>query len=143
MRCQALRLLALGSVAVLVATASCWAKDADDEKLDCANAISTPEINLCARQDFENADAVLNDTYKKALAAILSKATEKPNDAKSRENALRARQRAWVAKRDAECSTLNPNFSAGGTAITAEILACKTELTKARTVVLKDQYDSN
>ena len=81
MRCPTFRLLAVGCVAVFVATASCWAGDADDEKLDCANAMSTRDMNLCAGQEFEKADAALNAYYSKALAAIPGMASEKPYDA--------------------------------------------------------------
>lgn len=112
------------------------------EKLDCENAVSTIEMNACAEQEFDKEDALLNETYKNALAAIPEMATEHPYDAKSWEGALRASQRAWLAYRDAECDAHVPMFWSGGTGTTAEVIGCKSDLTKARTKELKDRYEA-
>jgi uncharacterized protein YecT (DUF1311 family) len=89
------------ALALLAALALAPSAIRAEEKIDCANAMSTVEMNFCAEQELNKADAALNETYKKALAAIPEMATEKPYDAKSWEEALRASQRAWVAFRDA------------------------------------------
>lgn len=115
---------------------------AAEDKIDCENASSTVEMNFCAGEEFAKADASLNAAYKAALAAIPEMATEHPFDAKSWESALRASQRAWVAYRDAECDGHVPMFWSGGTGTTAEVIGCKTDLTKARTKELKDRYEA-
>ena len=45
---------------------------------DCAEALSTVEMNRCAAAEFEKADAELNATYQKALAAIPGFASDPP-----------------------------------------------------------------
>lgn len=112
------------------------------QNIDCANASSTVEMNFCAGEDLEKADAELNRLYQKALAAIPEMATEKPFDAKSWENALRSSQRAWIAFRDAECDNHVPMFWGGGTGTTSAVLGCKTEKTRTRIEELKQHYET-
>ncbi len=109
---------------------------------DCAEALSTVELNRCAAAEFEKADAELNATYQKALTAIPGFASDPPWDAKSWETALRASQRAWVSFRDAECDGHVAMFWTNGTGATGDILGCKTEKTEQRTKELKDRYES-
>ncbi|MEZ5900844.1 MAG: lysozyme inhibitor LprI family protein [Hyphomicrobiaceae bacterium] len=112
-------------------------------EIDCQNAMSTAEINVCADKEFDAADKELNAAYRSALAAIPGMASEKPYDAKSWEAALRASQRAWVAFRDAECVDHLAFFWQGGSGASADIIGCKTELTKARTQELKERYETS
>ena len=133
-------------LALLVAALSLTAGSAqagDDPKVDCANAMSTVEMNFCGEKELDVADAAMNEIYKKAIAAIPGLASDKPYDAKSWEEALRGSQRSWVAFRDAECKTHLPMFWSGGTGTTAEVLGCMTELTKNRTEQLKNRYEQN
>lgn len=127
-------------LALILNTPACFAES--PEKIDCNNAMSTVEMNYCAGEDFEQADAELNAVYAKSLAAIPGMATEKPYDAKSWEQALRTSQRAWVAFRDAECDGHVPMFWGGGTGTTVAVLGCKTSLTKARTQEIKEAYEN-
>ena len=112
-------------------------------EIDCQNAMSTAEMNACADKAFEAADKELNAAYQSALAAIPGVASEKPYGAKSWEAALRASQRAWVAFRDAECVGHLAFFWQGGSGASADIIGCKTELTKARTQVLRERYQNS
>lgn len=115
---------------------------ADEDKIDCENALSTYEMNICAGRAFEVADARLNAVYKNALAAIPELATgEKPFDARSWEAALRASQRAWIAFRDAECEEHVAMFWSGGSGATVDIIGCQTEKTEARTKELSERYE--
>lgn len=114
----------------------------DDDKIDCDNALTTYEMNICAGRAYEAADAKLNAVYKQALAAIPEMAIgEKPFDAKSWEAALRASQRAWIAFRDAECEGHVAMFWTGGSGATVDIIGCKTEKTEARTKELSERYE--
>lgn len=116
---------------------------ADAEKIDCGNAQSTYEINACADKEFSSADAELNAAYQAALKAVPQFAAgEKPYDARSWEQALRASQRAWVAYRDAECKDHVAMFWTGGSGASADIIGCMTEMTRARTKRLKDRYET-
>ena len=115
---------------------------AADDRIDCENAASTYEINVCAERAFEAADARLNAVYKQALGAIVEMAVaEKPYDAASWEAALRASQRAWIAFRDAECNRHVAMFWSGGSGATADILGCMTTMTKTRADELAERYE--
>lgn len=111
-------------------------------KIDCTNAASTVEMNVCALQSFETADAALNAAYKSALGVIPDMAIEPPFDAKSWTEALRKSQRAWLAYRDAECKDHVPMHWTGGTGTNADVLGCMETLTEARTKDLRDRYDA-
>lgn len=114
----------------------------DASPADCSEALSTVEMNKCADQEFDKADAELNRVYAKAIAAVPGMATDNsPFDAKSWEAALRASQRAWLAFRDAECEEHVAKFWGGGTGATVDILGCKTEKTEQRTKELKQRYE--
>lgn len=111
-------------------------------KIDCENAASTVEINHCALQSFEKADAALNAAYKSALGHIPEMAVDPPFDARSWTEALRKSQRAWLAYRDAECKEHVPMHWTGGTGTNADVLGCMETLTEARTKELRDRYDA-
>ncbi len=128
-----LPLLALGLAFI-------FAPAARAEDINCANASSTVEMNFCADKDFEAADKALNATYEATLASTKTRDLEKPYDAKSFEEAMRAAQRAWVAYRDADCKGLVAQEWAGGSGTSAAVLGCMTEKTIERTKELKERY---
>ena len=104
---------------------------------DCSDARNTVEMNQCADKAYAAADAELNAAYQQLLAKIAKTGGEKPYDAKSWENALRASQRAWVAFRDAQCKGLAPMEWGGGTGTTVAVLGCMTGLTRERVAMLR------
>ena len=110
------------------------------EAIDCTNATATFELNACAEKELVKTDAAMNEVYKKVLAYVAKSEGEKPYDAKSWEDALRASQRAWVAFRDAQCKGLVPISWSGGTGTTAEVLGCMAGMTKARSKELGELY---
>ncbi len=126
--------------ALLLAAAPASAAD-DDEPIDCAHASSTVEMNVCAEQDFDVADAKLNATYKKALAHIGGRDLDPPFDRAGWEAALRASQRAWLAFRDADCKGAVPMEWSGGTGTTAAVFTCLTAKTRTRIEELITRYE--
>lgn len=78
-------------------------------------------MNMCAKADFDAADAKLNQLYKQLAAK--AEGGEK--------NALRDAQRAWVAYRDKEC-IYETSGSEGGSIRPMEEWQCATALTDAR-----------
>lgn len=126
---------------LLSAPAYAGKQQTPEPEVDCDNAGSTYEMNVCAGREFEAADKELNDVYKRALAAVPDMATERPYDATSWADALRKSQRAWLAYRDAECEGHVPMFWSGGSGATADMTGCATDLTKARTKELKERYE--
>ncbi len=100
--------------------------------LDCDNAQTQTEINDCAGQMYEAADADLNDTYKQVMDHL--------GDNEKAKDLLKTAQQAWIKFRDAEC-TFRSSDSEGGT-IHATILAgCLTDMTEERTADLAENLD--
>lgn len=114
---------------------------ADDEAIDCAHASSTAEMNVCAEEGFDAADAKLNATYKKALAHVAERDLDPPFDRAGWEAALRASQRAWLAFRDADCKGAVPMEWSGGTGTTTAVFGCLTAKTRTRIEELVARYE--
>jgi uncharacterized protein YecT (DUF1311 family) len=49
---------------------ACLALPAAAQEVDCANAMAQADLNACAYQDWEEADADLNAAYKQAMAVM-------------------------------------------------------------------------
>ena len=60
---------------------------------DCTAPVTQTDMNICAFQDYQRADAKLNAAYKKRVASLEKAQLER----------LRTAQRAWIAFRDAQC----------------------------------------
>src|SRR5262245_24058654 len=86
----------------------------------CANAQAQSEMNQCAYDDFQKADAELNRVYQQLLLKT------------DREEKLKAAQRAWVAFRDADCE-YDASDSAGGSLEPLLRYSCYETATKTRT----------
>lgn len=132
--------LVIVATALLALIVPAHAEDAAEDAIDCSKAMATFELNACAEKELDKADAAMNEVYKKVLAFVAKSEAEKPYDAKSWEDALRASQRAWVAFRDAQCKGLVPMSWTGGTGTTGEVLGCMSEMTKARSKELGEMY---
>jgi uncharacterized protein YecT (DUF1311 family) len=133
---QSLTPIVLAAALVLAVS---HAHAADD--VDCANAVTTVDLNTCAEQSLDVADKALNETYKKILADLALPDTENAAGNLKWADALKVSQRAWVAFRDADCAKLMVHEAGGGTATTGAILGCMTELTQARTKSLQERYE--
>jgi uncharacterized protein YecT (DUF1311 family) len=133
------RILCLSLVFAVCALASNPASAED--KVDCANAVTTADLNSCAAQDFDAADAALNAVYKKIISDFAVDEPENAENNKKWIEALRVSQRAWVAFRDADCDKLTAFEAGGGSATTGAIYGCLTEMTQARTKDLKARYE--
>jgi uncharacterized protein YecT (DUF1311 family) len=133
--------MVLAVIISTVITMTAPALAAEDPPLDCENALSTADLNICAERALEKVDAELNKIYQRALKSIPKLESDPPYDAKSWEKALRESQRAWIAFRDAECKNHVAMFWTGGTGATADILGCMEEKTKNRIKELKERYE--
>nr|WP_298100997.1 lysozyme inhibitor LprI family protein [uncultured Shinella sp.] len=116
---------------------------AQEPDIDCENAQTQMEMNVCADRDYQKADDALNAAYKKALAA----AHETDESLKDMgENyvgavdALKRAQRAWIGYRDGQCELAG--FGArGGSMEPMLVSGCLADLTTKRTAELKDFYE--
>lgn len=126
------KLLAIAAVlvAILPATAQ--------EQLNCANPGPQIEMNMCAWQAFEKADAELNQVWKEAQAAAkaLDVREIKPN-LRGAAKALLDGQRGWIAYRDGNCELAGWEMR-GGSAEPMVKSGCLELMTKARTKELRE-----
>lgn len=120
--------LAMAVACSLLAAAACAQ---DMSNVDCTNTPVQQEMNLCAEQDWMEADADLNATYKEAMAVMKGYDANLPKTERGAELNLRAAQRAWVSFRDAACAA--EGFAMhGGSAEPLLIYGCRARLTRQR-----------
>jgi uncharacterized protein YecT (DUF1311 family) len=109
----------------------------DDPAVDCANATTQTDMNICADRDYKAADAALNVQYKKTRAAMVGWDADLDDEQKGAEKALLKAQRAWVDYRDGECEA--EGFEArGGSMEPMLVSACLATVTRERTKQLQD-----
>lgn len=102
------------------------------QDVDCENAMAQQEMNLCAAQDYEEADAALNDAYRQARAAMKGLDANLSAGDRGAEAALLAAQRAWLPYRDAACASAGWLMH-GGSAEPLVVYGCLASLTRQRT----------
>lgn len=113
------------------------------EEVDCENAQTQMDMNICADKDYQQADKALNAAYKKAVAA----AREMDENVKDMGeayvgavDALKRAQRAWIGYRDGQCEFAG--FEArGGSMEPMLVSGCLADLTRKRTDELKAVYE--
>ena len=109
---------------------------AEDQQIDCNDAMAQQDMNICAHRDFEVADAELNAAWKEARDAAKEMDAEQSEDLKGAVAALLAAQRGWIAYRDGECDLAG--FEArGGSMEPMLVSSCLADVTRARTNELK------
>jgi uncharacterized protein YecT (DUF1311 family) len=113
------------AIPLVLLAASAAAGDAD--AIDCNNAMTQNDMNICADKDYQAADKKLNDVYRKVAAAL--------DDANYKAK-LKSAEKAWIQYRDTEC-TFEVAQNEGGTIYPMEYSGCITRLTGARTKELQ------
>ncbi|WP_431259066.1 lysozyme inhibitor LprI family protein [Roseateles chitinivorans] len=107
------RRLAFAALAIFAASSA--------HALDCANAVSTVDMNDCAKQEQQQVEKQLNDVYRRVLAEtpvkVGSVKPAKPKDS------LVAAQRLWVKFREADCKAVLDLWS-DGSIRNVQYLAC-------------------
>lgn len=106
------------------------------QDVDCDTAETQQDMNFCAEQDWQVADAALNDIYAIAMDVMTQSDAEYAPEGKSEEDRLRTAQRAWVAYRDAACDSAGFAMR-GGSAEPLLTYGCMRELTDERTAMLE------
>ncbi len=112
---------------------------ADNEpEVDCKNPMTQSDMNICADQDYREADKALNAQW----AAIKPIVKEWDETLKSvgmvptAEASLLKAQRAWIDYRDGQCDTAEASVQ-GGTMAPTIYSSCMADLTRKRTEELK------
>lgn len=97
--------------------------------LDCANAVSTVDMNACAAQEQQQVEQQLNEVYQRVLAATPAKVNAQI-PAKPRQRLIEA-QRAWVKFREADCKAVYELW-ADGSIRNLQLQGCMQEHAKLR-----------
>lgn len=98
----------------------------------CDEPMNQSEMNMCAAQEYREADAALNLAYKEAMAGLNEQ----------HEMVLRDAQRAWIAFRDLACESYGHQAD-GGSMQPMLVNGCLARLTKERTQMLIEQGATN
>jgi uncharacterized protein YecT (DUF1311 family) len=113
---------------------------AEQPKVNCKTAETQTEMTYCAEVDFEAADKLLNTAYQVSRKATKAWDADAIPEVRGADDALVKAQRAWVAYRDAQCTSYG--FQAhGGTMEPMLIYNCQADLTHKRTAELKKLND--
>ncbi len=111
------------------------------QDVDCSTAMAQADLNQCAYQDWEEADAGLNDVYKEVVSAYTLMDADLPEELGSGVETLRNAQRAWITFRDLACEA--EGFAMrGGSAEPLLVYGCMRALTEERTQHLQGMLDA-
>lgn len=114
-----IRLVVLTLLLTTISYATAWAD------IDCKDAQTQTDMNICADYAFKKSDEDLNATYKKALKMLQT------SDA-SKLKKFKETQRAWIKFRDLNCDYAAKVYE-GGTMARMAHASCMQELTEQRT----------
>ena len=112
---------------------------APDAVAECTDPNTQGEMNACAKQDFDRADAELNAVWKKVRgwAKNADAKLDRGDGQSGYAESLLAAQRAWLTYRDTHCRLVS--FDArGGSMQPLLINNCLAELTENRTAELRE-----
>jgi len=126
---------------IVTALALMASAQAAEPKVDCENAMTQTDMNICSWQSYQRADAELNAAWSRAAERAKEmdrNAAEYDGDADAHARLLAA-QRAWLKFRDAHCLAENGEREGGGTIWPLLQNGCLEALTEARTAQLR-QY---
>ena len=133
-----MRVLIFSAVLALASSGAAFAQD--DPEVDCAQAMTQMELNICADRDYEAADKELNVVYREAMTnqkLIDKDAAAMGPDYVGAVDALKKAQRAWIDYRDGHCEGMG--FAVlGGSMRPMVVSGCLTTVTKNRTRELRE-----
>lgn len=111
------------------------------QEMDCANTMVQMELNQCAYQDWEAADAELNAAYTQAMTLLQGWDENLPKNERGGSVLLKEAQRAWITFRDKACAAEGYGVK-GGSAEPLVIYGCMRLLTQERTAHLTTLFDA-
>jgi uncharacterized protein YecT (DUF1311 family) len=79
---------------------------------DCQKAMTTPELDVCARQDLKVSEIELNRVYRRIIAGLSQPDTELAKYSDMRASLISA-QRAWVKFREEDCQSVYVKHASG------------------------------
>lgn len=122
-------------LAILLCSVNAFADDGAD--VDCSNAITTMEVDICASRELEIVETDLNKAYQSLMRGLTKpEPGEEENYALARKRLLEA-QRAWVTFREADCQAQYA-LHASGTIRNAIYIGCMSERATQRIKELRN-----
>jgi uncharacterized protein YecT (DUF1311 family) len=118
----------------------CLSIPAAAQDVDCTRTSIQSELNYCAEQDWQVADADLNRVYKAVMAAMKAMDQGLPPELQGAATTLRDAQRAWITFRDANCRLAGYPMR-GGSAEPLLIYGCLRQMSVERTEELMSLTD--
>ncbi|SLN29815.1 hypothetical protein AQS8620_00916 [Aquimixticola soesokkakensis] len=101
------------------------------QEVDCSDPDTQMELTFCAQQDWQAADAALNDMYKRAMVVLSQIDESEGADQPYAMTYLRDAQRAWITFRDNACAAEGYRAH-GGSMEPMLIYGCRARLTEQR-----------
>ncbi|MFF7057875.1 lysozyme inhibitor LprI family protein [Achromobacter spanius] len=123
--------IATAAVTAVLLAASVQAQSQPQPRLqpiNCGNAATQTDMNLCADQAYRKSDADLNEAYRTVMKRLKDDATKTTQ--------LQSAQKAWLFFRDAECA-FSSSGTTGGSVYPMVLSQCLDTLTQARTKELR------
>ena len=121
----------------VVAFGAALAPSVQAQDVNCKEPQTQLDMTICAKKDWEVADAELNAAYKAAMAAMKQTDSYLSADLMGAAETLKAAQRAWIPFRDKACESYG-FLARGGSMEPMLVLQCRADLTRQRTSELKD-----
>lgn len=114
---------------------TCLTLPAVAQDVDCSTAMAQQDLNQCAYDEWEAADATLNSVYREAMVLMDLWDRDLPQDEVGAADALKQAQRAWITFRDKACEAEGYAMK-GGSAEPLLVYGCMRQLTEDRTAQL-------
>ncbi len=109
----------------------------DEPEVDCENAMTQFDMNVCSQRDYEKADEALNAQWAKTKKVMAEWDAELDAENKGAVEALVAAQRAWIQYRDNHCDAVGYSVW-GGSMYPTVVASCLEDLTRKRTKELEE-----
>lgn len=118
-------------IAILLATFGATAAN-ETPSTQCDYSGTQQEMNKCAVRDFEMADKLLNETYRKTMLSLTP----------IKKKLLRREQREWLRQLDPQCRE-EAKLSEGGSMWPIDYFSCMESYTNSRINELEQWHSNN
>ncbi|MDI6838705.1 lysozyme inhibitor LprI family protein [Ciceribacter thiooxidans] len=109
----------------------------DEPEVDCENAMTQFDMNVCSQRDYEKADEALNAQWAKTKKVMAAWDAELDSGNKGAVESLVSAQRAWIQYRDNHCDAVGYSVW-GGSMYPTIVASCLEDLTAKRTKELEE-----
>lgn len=112
------------------------------QDVNCDDAYTQRDMNICAHQEYQQEDAWLNAAWGPAMAQMREFDSYVSDAEKGAADTLLQAQRAWITYRDLACKAEGWRVH-GGSLEPLFVSACLAALTKERRLMLQEIVEAN